>query len=214
MVAEHAEALAAMLAHCGVNLNFAPVVDLELNPANPIIGRYQRSFQYVNDFLKFRLACAAPSTACPFFGKRLQVGRVLQQVFRHFQGRVSMNVTFVHQRRRELAQSFDGMHMACPACGVQCRALFMGCNGQLARMVQQCIHTGVNMGFAGGMQSCEPANVLQVWFCPRLQQNGNQFRIAVFCHQHQRCLAFQVFQVELLGRGLLCDVPDQPPPVL
>ena len=44
VVAEHAEALAAMLAHCGVNLNFAPVVDLELNPANPIIGRYQRSF--------------------------------------------------------------------------------------------------------------------------------------------------------------------------
>ena len=44
VVAEHAEALAAMLADCGVNLNFAPVVDLDLNPANPIIGRYQRSF--------------------------------------------------------------------------------------------------------------------------------------------------------------------------
>jgi beta-N-acetylhexosaminidase len=44
VVGEHAEALAAMLAHCGVNLNFAPVVDLDLNPANPIIGRYQRSF--------------------------------------------------------------------------------------------------------------------------------------------------------------------------
>jgi beta-N-acetylhexosaminidase len=44
VVAEHAEALAAMLAHCGVNLNFAPVVDLDLNPANPIIGRYRRSF--------------------------------------------------------------------------------------------------------------------------------------------------------------------------
>lgn len=44
VVAEHAEALAAMLAHCGVNLNFAPVVDLDLNPANPIISRYRRSF--------------------------------------------------------------------------------------------------------------------------------------------------------------------------
>ena len=44
VVAEHAEALAAMLADCGVNLNFAPVVDLDLNPANPIISRYQRSF--------------------------------------------------------------------------------------------------------------------------------------------------------------------------
>ena len=44
VVGEHAEALAAMLADCGVNLNFAPVVDLDLNPANPIIGRHQRSF--------------------------------------------------------------------------------------------------------------------------------------------------------------------------
>ncbi|WP_051305582.1 glycoside hydrolase family 3 N-terminal domain-containing protein [Desulfogranum mediterraneum] len=36
--------LAAMLREHGVNLNFAPVVDLELNPDNPIIARYQRSF--------------------------------------------------------------------------------------------------------------------------------------------------------------------------
>ncbi len=43
-VALHADALAAELAGCGVNLNFAPVADLDLNPDNPIIGRYQRSF--------------------------------------------------------------------------------------------------------------------------------------------------------------------------
>ncbi|MBM9537193.1 glycoside hydrolase family 3 N-terminal domain-containing protein [Desulfobulbus alkaliphilus] len=35
---------AAMLATHGINLNFAPVVDLDLNPHNPIIGRYGRSF--------------------------------------------------------------------------------------------------------------------------------------------------------------------------
>jgi len=39
-----AQAMATMLADQGVNLNFAPVVDLDLNPENPIIGRYQRSF--------------------------------------------------------------------------------------------------------------------------------------------------------------------------
>ena len=43
-VGERAGRVAAMLAACGVNLNFAPVVDLDLNSANPIIGRYQRSF--------------------------------------------------------------------------------------------------------------------------------------------------------------------------
>jgi beta-N-acetylhexosaminidase len=42
--AHHAEILATQLAACGINLNFAPVVDLDLNPANPIIHRYQRSF--------------------------------------------------------------------------------------------------------------------------------------------------------------------------
>jgi beta-N-acetylhexosaminidase len=42
--ARHAALMAAELADCGINLNFAPVVDLNLNPANPIIGRYQRSF--------------------------------------------------------------------------------------------------------------------------------------------------------------------------
>lgn len=42
--AQHAEIMAAVLAEYGINLNFAPVVDLDLNPDNPIIGRYERSF--------------------------------------------------------------------------------------------------------------------------------------------------------------------------
>lgn len=36
--------MARTLADHGVNFNLAPVVDLDLNPENPIIGRYQRSF--------------------------------------------------------------------------------------------------------------------------------------------------------------------------
>ncbi len=39
-----AAALATTLAEHGINLNFAPVVDLNLNPDNPIIARYERSF--------------------------------------------------------------------------------------------------------------------------------------------------------------------------
>ncbi|GHV84963.1 glycosyl hydrolase [Spirochaetia bacterium] len=39
-----AEETAALLAEMGINLNFAPCVDLDLNPANPIIGAYGRSF--------------------------------------------------------------------------------------------------------------------------------------------------------------------------
>jgi len=38
------EGLAADLARLGFNLNFGPVVDLDLNPDNPIIGRYERAF--------------------------------------------------------------------------------------------------------------------------------------------------------------------------
>jgi beta-N-acetylhexosaminidase len=39
-----AAAMAATLAGCGVNLNLGPVVDLALNTENPIISRYERSF--------------------------------------------------------------------------------------------------------------------------------------------------------------------------
>jgi beta-N-acetylhexosaminidase len=41
---EHASAMAATLAQLGINLNLAPVVDLNMNPDNPIIGRLERSF--------------------------------------------------------------------------------------------------------------------------------------------------------------------------
>ncbi len=43
-VAGEAEATAAQLAACGINLNFSPVVDLELNPDGPAIGRHGRSY--------------------------------------------------------------------------------------------------------------------------------------------------------------------------
>jgi len=36
--------LAGQLAELGINLNLAPVVDLNLNPDNPVIGRLKRSF--------------------------------------------------------------------------------------------------------------------------------------------------------------------------
>ena len=39
-----AEQTASMLASLGINFNLAPVVDLNIFPENPIIGRYQRSF--------------------------------------------------------------------------------------------------------------------------------------------------------------------------
>lgn len=40
----YSEATAATLAGLGINVNFAPVVDLASNPDNPIIARYGRSF--------------------------------------------------------------------------------------------------------------------------------------------------------------------------
>ena len=41
---QHAEQTAALLAELGVNLNLAPVVDVNLNPQNPVIGKLERSF--------------------------------------------------------------------------------------------------------------------------------------------------------------------------
>lgn len=42
--AMYADGIARSLADVGINLNLAPVVDLDLNPDNPIIGRMERSF--------------------------------------------------------------------------------------------------------------------------------------------------------------------------
>jgi len=39
-----AEVTAGVLAEAGFNINFAPVVDLDLNPSNPVIGGLERSF--------------------------------------------------------------------------------------------------------------------------------------------------------------------------
>ncbi len=45
----YSEATAATLAGLGINVNFAPVVDLASNPDNPIIARYGRAFSADED---------------------------------------------------------------------------------------------------------------------------------------------------------------------
>lgn len=44
LTGRYAEQTAAALAACGFNLNFTPLVDLNVNPDNPIIARYGRSY--------------------------------------------------------------------------------------------------------------------------------------------------------------------------
>ncbi|MGE5262675.1 MAG: glycoside hydrolase family 3 protein [Acidobacteriota bacterium] len=41
---DYAETTARTLADLGINLNLAPVVDLNINPQNPVIGKIERSF--------------------------------------------------------------------------------------------------------------------------------------------------------------------------
>ncbi len=41
---QQARQQAEILSDCGINFNLAPVVDLNINSANPIIGKYDRSF--------------------------------------------------------------------------------------------------------------------------------------------------------------------------
>ncbi len=41
---KYADSSAEILADLGINLNFAPVVDLNTNPDNPVIGKLERSF--------------------------------------------------------------------------------------------------------------------------------------------------------------------------
>lgn len=41
---EHAASIAKILSHLGINMNLAPVVDVNVNPNNPVIGAKERSF--------------------------------------------------------------------------------------------------------------------------------------------------------------------------
>lgn len=66
---EQATVIAKTLADMGVNLNFAPVVDVNLNPDNPVIARYGRSFsaqpaQVLAHALVYILAHHAAGVAC------------------------------------------------------------------------------------------------------------------------------------------------------
>jgi beta-N-acetylhexosaminidase len=72
----HAEATAKTLAGVGINLNLAPVVDLELNPENPIIQGKGRSFskdpetvfQLASEFIKAHRAQGVLTCAKHFPG--------------------------------------------------------------------------------------------------------------------------------------------------
>jgi beta-N-acetylhexosaminidase len=70
MTRKHAERTAKTRADLGINLNFAPVVDLNTYPENPIIGKIERSFsaspdivikhalEWINSHQAHRVLCA------------------------------------------------------------------------------------------------------------------------------------------------------------
>ncbi|MDE3057048.1 MAG: T9SS type A sorting domain-containing protein [Bacteroidota bacterium] len=47
--AKQAALMASWLSECGINVNFAPVVDVDVNPTSPAIGAYGRSFSPIPD---------------------------------------------------------------------------------------------------------------------------------------------------------------------
>ena len=47
----HAESISSTLAENGINMNFAPVVDLNINPQSPAIGKMERSFSASPDIV-------------------------------------------------------------------------------------------------------------------------------------------------------------------
>lgn len=98
----YADQMAKTLQGAGVNLNFAPVLDVEVNPNNPIIGKLDRSFS--NDPQKV-IEYAA------IFSKAYQKHGILC-AYKHFPGHGSstgdthagfVDVTHTWQKEKELA---------------------------------------------------------------------------------------------------------------
>lgn len=72
----NAESMAQVLSNAGFNLNFAPVLDVNVNPDNPVIGKLDRSFS------------SDPSTVAQFGGiySRHFLKHNIQCVYKHFPG--------------------------------------------------------------------------------------------------------------------------------
>jgi beta-N-acetylhexosaminidase len=74
--AARAAEVAAILKQCGINCNLAPVVDLNCNPENPVIGRYERSFgrdpdivvRHARQWIEAHRACGVASCLKHFPG--------------------------------------------------------------------------------------------------------------------------------------------------
>ena len=83
--------MATALADLGFDLNFGPVVDLDLNPTEPPIGAYRRSFgtdpakvvAYAKAFVDAHRQAGVPDVAQAFSGTRLGRQRQSRGICRH-----------------------------------------------------------------------------------------------------------------------------------
>lgn len=75
-IKKHASQMARTLMQAGINLNFAPCVDVNVNPNNPIIGKRQRSFSSAYQTV---IHCAA------IFSEAHRKQHIIT-VFKHFPG--------------------------------------------------------------------------------------------------------------------------------
>ena len=94
-------AMAAELAEAGFNLNFGPVVDLNLNPSNPVIGRRKRS--YGTD------PGSVSALAGAFIRAHRQAGIVT--VAKHFPGHGSSRVDS-HKTLADISESWREIEIA------------------------------------------------------------------------------------------------------
>jgi beta-N-acetylhexosaminidase len=97
---EEATTMARSLAACGVNLNLAPVVDLDTNPANPVIGQKQRSYSEDPDIVT--------AHAAAFIQAHRQEG--LCCALKHFPGHGSCD-TDTHAGFTDVTQTWNEMEL-------------------------------------------------------------------------------------------------------
>ncbi len=100
---ETCAAQARQLGQCGINLNFAPCVDVNVTPKNPIIGRLGRAF---SDDPTQVIACART-----FIEEHVRLG--VATCLKHFPGHGSTTIDS-HQNMPDITETFDSVTELAP----------------------------------------------------------------------------------------------------
>jgi beta-N-acetylhexosaminidase len=142
---KQAEQMAATLKNAGINLNFAPVVDVNVNPDNPVIGKLDRSFS------------ADPKKVAEYAAIVANAHRkqTILCAYKHFPGHGS-STKDTHEDFVDITQTWQEYELE------PYRELFLTKNEAALVMTAHVVHTGLDSnGYPASLSACITTDLLR-----------------------------------------------------